>query len=166
MTGVRQVENRWGVIFWKLIADFADQGLSRFDTARAIGYRPDSFCALLGRHPEHDPFEDSVIALAYLKDTGETMRQALERMAEEGQSWGYAARQIGYADSTGLKRAAEARGIQVELKSTIGRPRTHVKRRSEDRLNVTTSWPTWEKVYEMTSPPLSQQRKKKKHGSV
>lgn len=150
MTGVRQIEARWGVIFWKLVADFADQGLSRSDTARALGYRVDSFSKLLAAHPEHDPFDPSVIAIAYLNDTGETMRQALERMAREGKTWADAAKVIGYSDGTRLKIATASRGWKVELRTDEGRPRTR-KRRSDDRLNVTTGWPTWQQVYAMGS---------------
>lgn len=161
MTGMRQVEARWGMIFWKLVADFADQGLSRSDTARALGYRIDSFSKLLARNQQHDPFEASVIALAYLRDTGETMRQALERMSAEGRSWGYAARTIGYADGSRLKRAAFSRGIDVRMNSThTGRPR--IRPAAKKRDNLTTNWPTWEKVYAMTGGVIPEQRRKKK----
>lgn len=147
MSGKRQVEARWGVPFWRLIADFAEQGLTRSDTARAIGYRVDSFCQMLANNPNFDPFDDFIVAQAYLKDTGETMRQALERMAAEGRSWGYAARQIGYYNSHCLKRAALARGIVVEMNSKhTGRPRVRPVSKAKE-VPFTTGWPSWEKVY-------------------
>ncbi len=149
MTGIRQIETRWGVPFWDLVADFADQGLNRSDTARALGYRVDSFCSLLSRNPGKDPFDCYVIAQAYLKDTGETMRQALERMAIEGRSWAYAASAIGYSDGSRLKRAAESRGIHVVMNSRHGRPRTRPIPLCRGP-NVSQGWPTWEQVYKLT----------------
>lgn len=150
MAGQRQVEARWGVLFWQLVSDFADQGLSRFDTARALGYRPDSFCDLLARTPDKDPFEPFIRSAAYLKDTGETMGQALHRMAAEGRSWGYAARVIGYNDGHILKRVASARGIQVQMnEKPTGRPRVPKAPKVDRGPNVTTGWPTWEQVYAM-----------------
>lgn len=162
MTTKREVSTRWGMDFWQLIADFADQGLSRFDTARAIGYRPDSFCHLLARTPDKDPFEASAIALAYLKDTGENLRQALERMAAEGRSWGYAARAIGYCRGHVLKKAAAKRGILVRMNSKhTGRPRLHPV--APKRGDLTLNWPSWEKVYAMGGPGPQIKRKKKCH---
>lgn len=164
MAGQRQVEERWGVLFWNLIADFADQGLTRFDTARALGYHPHSFCDLLARHPSKDPFEPFIRATAYLRDTGETMGQALKRMAEEGRSWGYAARIIGYSDGHVLKRVAAARGIDVVMNSKhTGRPRLRAVAPKND--NLTVGWPSWDKVYEMGGARFSE-RKKKTNGSV
>lgn len=163
MTGKRQVEARWGVNFWQLVSDFADQGLNRSDTARALGYRVDSFSKMLAQNPRRDPFEAFIVAQAYLKDTGETFRGALERMSAEGRSWSYAARAIGYVDGSRLKRAANARGVAVEMNSRPGRPRLHAAPKKRD--NFTTNWPTWEKVYAMTGGAIPEQRRKKKtHG--
>jgi hypothetical protein len=147
MSGKRQVEARWGVPFWQLVSDFAEQGLSRTETAKAIGYRFDSFSHLLAQNPSKDPFDSYVIAIQYLKDTGEGFREALERMSAEGRSWAYAARVIGYSDGARLKRAARSRGIIVEMNSSnTGRPRVRSKTISRGP-NVTTGWPTWEQVY-------------------
>lgn len=159
MTGIRIVEARWGVKFWQLISDFAEQGLSRFDTARAIGYSPQGFCHLLSRHPEKDPFEPSSRALAYLKDTGENLREALERMAREQRSWGYAARVIGYSDGHTLKKAARHRGIFVDMNSKHpGRPRVRPEPKKRDGLTL--NWPSWGKIYEIGGgPPPKQWRK-------
>lgn len=142
------IEARWRIDFWQLLQDFADQGLTRFDTARALGYRPDSFCKMLARHPKRDPFEASSRALGYLRDTGENLRQALERMAQEQRSWGYAARVIGYADGSALKRAAQALGIHVQMNSKHpGRPRIHPV--PQPRGDLTVGWPSWAQVYAM-----------------
>jgi len=156
VNGKRKIENRWGVEFWQLISDFADQGLTRFDTARALGYRPDSFCKMLARNPKRDPFDEFIRAQAYLKDTGETMRQALERMAAERRSWGYAATVIGYADGSALKRAAEARGIFVQMNSRhTGRPRVRPAFTVVSRgPNVTSGWPNWSEIYAMARPAV------------
>lgn len=161
MIGKRKIESRWGVEFWQLIRDFADQGLTRFDTARALGYRPDSFCKMLAQNHKRDPFDDFIRAQAYLKDTGETMRQALERMAEERRSWGYAARVIGYSSGSELKKAAIKRGIIVEMNSKHpGRPRLHPV--APKRGDLTLNWPSWAKVYEIGGGAIPEQRRKKK----
>jgi len=160
VTTKRQVEEKFGKEFWQLIREFADKGYTRFDTARAIGYRPDSFCHLLSHTPGKDPFEPSARALGYLKDTGENLREALERMAKEGRSWNYAARVIGYARGQNLKKAAEHRGIFVEMNSKHpGRPRIHPI--PEPRGDLTLNWPTWEKIYEIGGGPLPEFRRKK-----
>jgi hypothetical protein len=161
MTGVRLVESRWGVEFWQLVSDFAEQGLCRFDTARALGYSPQSFCHLLSRTPGKDPFDPSSRSLAYLKDTGENFRQALERMAKEGRSWGYAARVIGYSDGHTLKKAALHRGISVEMNSKhTGRPRVHPV--APKRGDLTLNWPSWERIYEIGGGAVPQHGRKKK----
>lgn len=161
MTGVRLVEKRWGMEFWQLVSDFVEQGLNRFDTARALGYTPQAFCHLLSRHPGKDPFEPSSRALAYLKDTGENIRQALERMAAEGRSWGYAARVIGYASGHELKKAAIKRGIMVRMNSKHpGRPR--VRPIPQKRGDLTLNWPSWEKIYEIGGGALPKYRRKAK----
>lgn len=160
MSGVRIVEARWGVEFWQLVSEFVEQGLNRFDTARALGYSPQGFCHLLSRHPSKDPFEPSSRSLAYLKDTGENLRQALERMAGEGRSWGYAARTIGYSDGHALKKAARHRGILVEMNSKHpGRPRIHPV--PQKRGDLTLNWPSWQKVYEIGGGHIPQQRRSK-----
>lgn len=139
MSSKRQVERRWGVPFWRLIEDFAYQGLTRFDTARAIGYRPDSLCSLLSSNPDKDPFEPSNRPLGYLRDTGENFSQAAHRMAAEGLLATEAARIIGYRDASGLRRALESRGIEVTFKKHASK----VKPPRVVPINITTGWPTW-----------------------
>lgn len=143
MAGKRQVEARWGVSFWQLVADFAEQGLSRFDTARALGYRPDSFCTLLSENPGKDPFELANVPLSYTLDSGEPFLEALERMAAEGLSLSEAARVIGYYNHSGLQYAMRVRGIHVDFP---GRRRKARKAVSPRGPNVSRGWPTWEQV--------------------
>lgn len=142
MTGKRQIEERWGMEFWRLISDFADQGLTRFDTARALGYRPDSFCSMLSRNPGRDPFENSNKALAYLQQTGETLRSAAERLSRKGVLISEAARQIGYSCPSGLRRALDARGISVKFGVREN------KRKSKPKCDpqITRGWPTWGQI--------------------
>jgi hypothetical protein len=148
MAGKRQIEARWGLEFWRLVEDFADQGLPRCDVAKALGYTRDGFYALLTANPSRDPFGGSNIVAAYIRDSGEGFREALERMKAEGRSWGYAAKMIGYCDGSRLKRAAQMRGVMVELRGKPGRPRlAHVKPISVS--DFTTGWPSWGKVYAM-----------------
>jgi len=147
----RRVTERWGVPFWELLKDFADQGLSRFDTARALGYRPDSFCTLLSAHPRKDPFESSNKPLAYLRDTGETFGEAGERMAAAGMTVTEAALAIGYSCPSGLRYAMRTRGISVDFR----RPARKRKNPSAGRgPNITKGWPTWERVYAIAALPV------------
>jgi hypothetical protein len=148
MAGKRQVEARWGLEFWQLVRDFADQGLPRCDVAKALGYTRDGFYALLTANPSRDPFEGSNIVAAYIRDSGEGFREALERMRDEGRSWEYAAKAIGYCDGSRLKRAAQMRGVMIELRGKPGRPRSTVSRKPTVS-NFTTKWPSWNKVYAM-----------------
>lgn len=141
----QRVSERWGMPFWDLIKDFADQGLSRFDTARALGYRPDSFCSLLAANPMKDPFELSNRPLAYLRDTGETFGEAVQRMALSGMTVTEAALAIGYSCPSGLRHAMRARGIIVEFRRPSRKPRRTVERAP----NMQKGWPTWEKIYQM-----------------
>lgn len=140
MAGKRQIEARWGVKFWQLVADFADQGLSRSDVAKALGYSRAGFYELLWDNPERDPFEDSNIVAAYVRDTGQSLRDAVTAMARSGYTGTEAAHAIGYADQWGLKRALAARGIVVEFK------RKHKRPRETPHISVTRGWPTWGKV--------------------
>lgn len=148
MAGKRQVESRWGLPFWDLLSDFADQGLSRFDVARAIGYRPDSLCALLNANPGKDPFEMSNRVVAYLLDTGETFGQAVNRMANQGLTVTEAAQAIGYSCPSGLRYAMRTRGISV----TFNSPKRKSRKKTIRGPNVTTGWPTWAEVYAIGKP--------------
>lgn len=150
MPGRRQIEARWGVKFWKLVSDFADQGLCRSDVAKALGYDRRHFYRMLEKNPDQDPFEQYNKAVVYLADTGETIGQALERMALEGRSWAYAAVVIGYSEGWVLKRAARDRGILTELHGRPGRPRSGERKDPVDS-DFTTGWPSWKQVYAMGS---------------
>lgn len=147
MAGKRQIEARWGVPFWQLVADFAHQGLSRFDTARALGYRPDSFCTLVRQHPKLDPFDASDRPLAYLQETGETLSCAVRRMVSQGMLATEIARVVGYRDACGLKRALKARMIVVEFPQRSLRHR----KQSVREPGLYRGWPTWGRIDELLS---------------
>lgn len=144
MPGKLQIEARWGTPFWQLVKDFADQGLSRFDTARALGYRPDSFCSMLCRNPCKDPFEGSNLPLAYLKATGEPFKEAVQRLAASGMLVSEVARTIGYRDAKGLRTALRVRGIEVQFS-----PRQNKRKPRPREPGIYRGWPTWEQVYQM-----------------
>jgi AraC-like DNA-binding protein len=112
---MRRVEERWGQPFWSVVAQFAEQGLSRKAVAQALGYAPNYFTQLLARHPEQDPFETFGNVLAYVKDTGEGFEAALRRMAAAGYHISRAAREFGYKRSDHLRTAMRLRGISVEF---------------------------------------------------
>lgn len=144
------ISNRWGLPFWDLVADFAAQDLSRRDTARALGFDHNYFYTLLAEHPEHDPFPPYHVVHSYVVDTGETFRQALERMI--GYGWGVSAIAIamGFKRTNSLRYAMSARGIDLTFPPA---PRKQKPRVVDPGPAVSTGWPTWAKVYEMTSPP-------------
>ncbi len=109
----RTVPERWGYPFWEVVRDMAEQGLSRAQVGKALGYQSRRFLELLREHPEHDPFEPSNIVMGYLLDTGEGFRAALERMARENYSLAAASRVIGYRNPQDLRANMEARGIDL-----------------------------------------------------
>lgn len=107
----RVVPDRWGYPFWDVVRDFADQGLSRAQVAKAIGYSISSFMALLEKNPERDPFEPSNIVANYVRDSGESLSEAVTHMAARGFTISEAARFIGYEGAEGLRYAMKVRGI-------------------------------------------------------
>lgn len=109
----RTVPERWGYPFWDVVRDMADQGLSRAQVGKALGYQSQRFLELLRENPDHDPFEASNIVLGYMLDTGEGFRSALERMARENYTLAAASRVIGYRNPQDLRAAMRARGIDV-----------------------------------------------------
>ena len=120
---VRKIEERWQLPFWSLVSDFADQGLSRADTARAMGFNPHSFRYHLVAHPELDPFPPVAHPPKdYAADTGETFRDACIRMSAT-HTITEAAREKGYADSSCFKRALRARGLDLQFQKHAAKPR-------------------------------------------
>lgn len=107
----RVVPDRWGYPFWEVVRDFAEQGLSRAQVAKAIGYSVSSFMDLLLKNPESDPFEPANIVANYVRDSGESLKDALAEMAARGFTISEAARFIGYEGAEGLRYAMKARGI-------------------------------------------------------
>lgn len=148
MPGRRQIEAKWGMEFWALIRQFAEQGLCRSEVAQVLGYDRSHFYKMLATNPAHDPFEGYAQAVTYLADTGETFGQALARMSAENRSWNYAATVLGYSRGSALKRAARSRGITIELRGKPGRPSNQTRQPPVDS-NFTTGWPTWKQVYGM-----------------
>lgn len=48
--GQIRIEKRFGKPFWEVVREHAAKGLTRTETARAIGYSESSFCDLVDRH--------------------------------------------------------------------------------------------------------------------
>lgn len=95
----KDVEARWGQPFWDVVRQFADQDLSRNDTARALGYSIAGFHQLLTRHPEHDPFP----AYGILRNLGEPLRDVVLRMAPNF-TVTETARAVGYSGAKPVSR--------------------------------------------------------------
>lgn len=120
---IRKIEQRWQLPFWTLVANLAEQGLSRADSARAIGFNPHSFRYHLVAHPELDPFPPVAHPPRdYAADTGETFREACVRMSAT-HTVTQAARETGYADSSCFKRAMRARGLDLQFQKHTAKPR-------------------------------------------
>lgn len=113
----KRVPQRWGYPFWEVVRDFADQGLTRFDVARAIDCTPQHFCKLLTANPDKDPFEPYGVVEAYVRHTGEAFGDALRRMAAEGKTHAEASREIGFTGKgPSLQYAMDVRGIEVAFR--------------------------------------------------
>lgn len=98
---------------WEQIRNHANEGWSRAETARHLGYRADYFCKLLAAHPDKDPFDQYGVVVNYVRDTGEQFKTALVRMAKEGYCLSQAARLIGFTQHNALRYAMRVRGIKV-----------------------------------------------------
>lgn len=110
------VPQRWGYPFWDVVRDMADQGLSRAQTAKALGYRSRRFEVLLRNNPHLDPFEPRLVVATYIRDTGEGFRAALERMAAAHYTLAAASREIGFSTPEALAAAMRDRGVYVRFK--------------------------------------------------
>lgn len=109
--GRKMVEQRWGYPFWEVVRDLAEQGLDRAKASRALGMNHNHLNALLTNNPKHDPFPPSNKQLAYLQDTGEPFREAVERLQREGVRVRAAAWQLGFGDASALRRHLHGRGL-------------------------------------------------------
>jgi hypothetical protein len=116
------VTERWGYPFWEVVADMAAQDLNRAQVAAALGYNYVHFWELLGFNPDKDPFPIYGVVANYIRDTGETFRAALERMAAAGYSLRAAAREIGFTQGHALQYAMRTRGIEVQFKRAEPKP--------------------------------------------
>lgn len=118
------IEERWGCDLWMLIGAFAEQGLSRAQTAKALGYSVPHFCALLRDRSDADPFEEYGVVANYVRQTGEAFGDALRRMAAAGYTFSQAQREIGYCDNGNpLRYAMRVRGIRVEFAKVEAKPK-------------------------------------------
>lgn len=120
------IELRWGMDFWSLVIDFANQGLSRRQTGLALGYSWQHFHCILRKRPDADPFEEYGVIANYIRDTGEPLGVALKRMAKAGYTFCQAQREIGYCDNGNpLRYAMKVRGIEVEFSEFKAKPKPH-----------------------------------------
>lgn len=116
LTVKQRVEERWQLPFWTVVRQMANQGLCKLDVCRALGLYPKAFYAQLNREPRRDPFKligPSAVVSEWIKDTGEPFGTACARMAAEGLTVTVAAREFGFANKDGLRRAMRDRGITV-----------------------------------------------------
>jgi len=107
----KRVEQEYGKPFWEVIKQLADDGNSRADVCRIIGYRPNGFSQLLKTNPDKNPFESVNIPANYFRQTGETLVAGVRRMRASGMSLDACAIAVGYSGDFALKRAMKARGV-------------------------------------------------------
>ena len=118
------IESRWGMDFWDLLRNFAEQGLSRRQTAFALGYAWQHFHVILRNREDQDPFEEYGVVANYVRDTGEQFGAACRRMAAAGYTFSEAQREIGYCNNGNpLRRAMAIRGISVEFAKVVTKPK-------------------------------------------
>lgn len=146
MNKQQKISQRWGMPFWHLVSDLAAQDLTRRDTARALGFDDSYFYTLLAEHPEQDPFPPYHVVHSYVKDSGETFREALERMIDLG--WGVSAIAVamGFKRTNSLHYAMKVRGINLKFKPVSRKVKPRTLRTGP---YLSTGWPTWEQVYAM-----------------
>ena len=117
------IEARWGLPFWDVVRAFAEQGLNRGDTAKALGCSASYIYLLLAEYPEHDPFPRYGLVGSYIEDTGESFRSALERMIAAGMSVSAIATTMGFGRTDRLRYAMAARGIELTFPPPAPKPR-------------------------------------------
>lgn len=130
----KMIEKRWGMPFWDLVRDFYVQDLSKTNTAAALGMTYKSFCAILINDRERNPWKTNTIIIDYVNDTGETLGDALRRMAAAGYTYGQASLEIGYKEqktgggNNGLRYAMKVRGIEVSFRvgKRVAKPKPEV----------------------------------------
>ena len=133
--------------FWDLVRDIFDQGFNRTKAAHIMGMQGRAFNSLLQQYPDENPWGSSNIVANYVRDTGETFKDALLRMQREGYSLSAAGRAIGFrgGGGCGIVHAMKVRGINIKF--TYMRPK---KPKKADRgPSITKGWPTWAKIYEI-----------------
>lgn len=124
-----EVASRFNKNFWVVIQELADQGLSKAEIVRRIGWTHKAgyqhFYQTLRRNPGKVvwPEKHSIVVTYYLA-TGEKFGDALHRMAEAGCSMTTAAHTIGYSSAWALRYAMEARGIEIEFPKCYKRRKT------------------------------------------
>lgn len=138
MTGRRQreVEARWGMPFFAVLADLAAQDLNLRDAGRAIGYESwNQYVALrqvLDRHPDQNPWAHRhTIPVQYTLDTGESFKGAVLRMAKT-HTITEAARALGYTSDKpagNLRRAMSVHGIEATFQQRQHNPKPRTTRK-------------------------------------
>jgi|GEM_PF-4202444 len=119
LTHQQRIEARWQRPFWDLVRDFAEQGLTKASTARALGINPTVFHRMIVRHGV-DLFPHKVsIPEQYFRDTGETFKAACLRLSKT-HLISEAARYVGYAKWQPFRYAMQARGIEVTFRTRQG----------------------------------------------
>lgn len=111
MTTRKQIERRWGLPFDDLVRDFAEHGLTRKQTAQALGMTAPALSHLL---INNDPFPPLCRAVDYLRDTGETLATGIRRMAPSC-TVGQVAAEVGFSCPYTLRRWMRENGVSADF---------------------------------------------------
>ena len=112
----RIIEERWGMEFWALVNDFAVQGLTRQQTAWALGMSPNGLSRLLINHPSRDPFPPMrTKAQGFSLFSDSTFKQKVLELAKTMGLWRMA-NWFGYRSSSGMINAIRSYGFWEEFR--------------------------------------------------
>lgn len=110
------VELRWGMPFWTLLNDFAEQGLTVAKTAKALGCNYATLYAILRKNPQSNPFpQKRSKPVEYTIDTGEPFKVAVLRLAETHTQHA-ASVALGYNNQWHFQRDLKRYGIEAEFR--------------------------------------------------
>lgn len=111
MTTRKQIERRWGLPFDDLVRDFAEQGLTRKQTAQALGMTAPALSQLL---INDDPFPPLCRAVGYVRTTGETLASGIRRMAPD-LTVSQVAAEVGFSCPYTLRRWMRENGVSADF---------------------------------------------------
>lgn len=113
----KDLEARFGIAFGDLMQRFADIDFSRSDTAAVLNVSYQGLIKLLNRHG--DPFPAQPVTIRYRQDAGESVSEAIQRLAPD-HTQSSAARAMGISEAA-LRSYIATRGLEIEFRKRARR---------------------------------------------